>query len=89
MILIQDLLDILKTKLVILLIYRFGAQVNQERPVPPNCSTPFYENRYQIIVNAAEVCFVPKRSMVFGTGCAEPMRNLLIDVLCFPLLKQK
>ena len=48
MILIQDLLDIIKTKLVNLLIYRFGAQVNQERSVPQNCSTPFYENRYQI-----------------------------------------
>ena len=56
MIPIQNLLDIIRIKLVNLLIYRFGAQVNQERPVPQNCSTPFYENRYQIMVILTERC---------------------------------
>ena len=56
MIPIQNLLDIIRTKLVKLLAYRYGAQANQERPVPQNNSTPFCENRYQIIVDLAERC---------------------------------
>ena len=67
MILIQKLLKTEELIKDILLTYGYGARADQERLVPHINSTPFCENRYQIIATLTErCCYFCKVSPLFG-----------------------
>lgn len=71
MIPIQKLLKTEELIKDILLTYGYGARADQERLVPHINSTPFCENRYQIIATLTERCrYFCDLSPVFGENRA-------------------